>query len=104
MSKAITLTLPHELGRAEARRRIDKSFEDFARHLGGAAGPLNRTWDGDRLRFALEMLGQRISGVIDVEDTALKMEIVLPNVLALMAGKLRGRLQSEGRLLLEKKP
>ncbi|MDB5447215.1 MAG: hypothetical protein JWQ97_2532 [Phenylobacterium sp.] len=103
MSKAITLTLPHELGRAEARRRIDKGFGDFAQHMGGAAGVLSKTWTGDRLSFALSALGQQISGTIDVEDAAIRLEVLLPNLLAMIAGKVKGRLKAEGQLLLDKK-
>ena len=103
MSKAITLTLPHELGRAEARRRIDEGFAGFAQHMGGVAGALTKAWDGDRLSFALQALGQGISGTIDVEDRAIRLEVLMPNILALMANKLKGRLKSEGQLLLEKK-
>jgi len=103
MSKAITLTIPHELGRAEARRRIDQGFADFARHMGGVAGQLTKTWNGDRLSFALSALGQGISGTIDVEDAAIRLEVVLPNLLGMIAGKGTGRLQKEGQLLLEKK-
>jgi hypothetical protein len=103
MSKAITLTIPHELGRAEAHRRIDEGFASFAQHMGAAAGVLSKTWAGDRLSFALAALGQKISGTIDVEDQAIRLELLLPNLLAVMADKMKGRLQKEGQLLLEKK-
>ena len=43
------------------------------------------------------------SGTIQVAEHAVRLEILLPNLLALMAGKLKGRLQKEGQLLLEKK-
>lgn len=103
MSKAITLTIPHELGRAEARRRIDDGFASFAQHMGAAAGVMSKTWSGDRLSFALAALGQEISGTIDVEDQAIKLEVLLPNLLAMVADKVKGRLKKEGQLLLEKK-
>jgi hypothetical protein len=103
MSKAITLSIPHELGRAEARRRIDEGFANFARHMGGVAGEVQKAWAGDRLTFALKALGQEISGFIDVEDSAVKLEVLLPNLLAMIAGKVKGRLKTEGQLLLEKK-
>jgi len=103
MSKAVTVSIPHELGRAEARRRIDEGFANFARHMGGMAGDLHKTWTGDRLTFALKALGQEISGEIEVADAAVKLELLLPNVLAMLAGKLKGRLKQEGQLLLEKK-
>ena len=104
MSKAITLTIPHELGRAEAKRRIDEGFASFAQHMGAAAGVLSKDWTGDdRLTFALAALGQRISGSIEVEDAAVRLEVLLPNLLAIVADKVRGRLKKEGQLMLEKK-
>ncbi len=103
MSKAITLTIPHDLGRAEARRRIDEGLAHFSRRMGAAAGLLTRSWSGDRLSFAFEAIGQRISGFIDVEDAAIRLEVVLPSLLGLMANKVRSRLRREGQLLLDKK-
>lgn len=103
MSKAITITIPHELGRAEARRRIDEGFGRFASQMGGVAGALQKSWEGDRLSFSLQAMGQGISGVVEVAETAVRLEVLLPNLLAMIAGKLKGRLQKEGRLLLEKK-
>jgi hypothetical protein len=38
-----------------------------------------------------------------VADRVVTVEVLLPTLLAMMAGKLRGRLQQEGQLLLEKK-
>ena len=38
MSQPVTVTIPHQLGAAEARRRIDNGFADFARHMGNAPG------------------------------------------------------------------
>ena len=103
MNKAVTVTIPHELGRAEARRRIDEGFANFARHMGAAAGVLSKAWTGDRLAFALSALGQQISGTIEVEDRAVNLEVLLPGLLATLANKVKGRLRSEGQLLLEKK-
>jgi hypothetical protein len=103
MSKAITLTLPHELGRAEARRRIDEGFALFAQRMGAAAGMLTKSWSGDRLSFVFQALGQSVSGTIDVADTDIRLEVLLPNLLAMIADKVKGRLRKEGQLLLEKK-
>jgi putative polyhydroxyalkanoate system protein len=102
MSKPVTVTIPHELGRAEARRRIEAGFDDLSRHLGGMGG-VSKAWDGDRLNFAFAAMGQAISGTAEVADQAVRLEVLLPNLLAMMAGKLTGRLRKEGQLLLEKK-
>ncbi|RAK61103.1 polyhydroxyalkanoic acid system protein [Phenylobacterium hankyongense] len=103
MTRAITVTIPHQLGRAEARRRIDEGFGSFTQHMGGAAGMLSKTWEGDRLSFALNAMGQGISGYADVDDTTVKLDLLLPNLLGMIADKLKGRLKKEGQLLLEKK-
>lgn len=102
MSKAVTVTIPHELGREEARKRIEAGFGDLSRHLGDM-GSVTKAWDGDRLSFAFAAMGQAVSGSVDVADRAIRLEVLLPTLLAMMAGKLKGRLQSEGQLLLEKK-
>jgi len=103
MNKAITVAIPHQLGRAEARRRIDEGFGDFSRHLGGTAGALTKSWTGDRLNFSLQAMGQGISGFLDVAEDAVRVEVLLPGFLAMLAGKIRGTLQKEGQLLLTKK-
>lgn len=103
MSKAITVNIPHELGRAEARRRIDEGFGRLFQQMGGTAGALTKSWEGDKLNFSLEAMGQAISGVIEVAETTVRLEVLLPNFLAMIAGKLKGRLQKEGQILLEKK-
>jgi hypothetical protein len=103
MSKAITVNIPHELGRVEAKRRIEEGFGRFSSQMGGAAGALTKSWEGDRLSFSLNAMGQGISGVIEVAETVVRLEVLLPNLLAMVAGKLKGRLQKEGQVLLEKK-
>jgi len=103
MSKPISVTIPHQLGRAEARKRVDEGFGDLARHLGGAAGALDKRWEGDRLSFALTSFGQSISGYVLVEDAAVTVEVLLPGFLAMIAGKVQGTLRKEGQLLLTRK-
>jgi hypothetical protein len=81
---------------------VEAGLGDLSQHL-GSLGNVSRRWEGDRLSFAFSAMGQAISGGIDVEDRAVRLEILLPTLLAMMAGKLKGRLQQEGQLLLEKK-
>jgi putative polyhydroxyalkanoate system protein len=102
MSKPVTVTIAHDLGKAEARRRVESGFGDLSRHLGGL-GTVSQRWEGDRLSFAFQAMGQAISGGVEVEDRAVRLEVLLPGLLAMMASKIKGRLQQEGQLLLEKK-
>jgi putative polyhydroxyalkanoate system protein len=104
MSQPITVDIPHALGRAEARRRIDKGFGRLEAQLGaGAMARVERRWEGDRLSFSAQALGQMMTGRLDVEDQSVRIELDLPGFLAALAGRIKGRLQKEGQLLLEKK-
>ncbi len=71
--------------------------------LPGAIGSYSERWEGDRLVFGVVAMGQTLSGVIEVLDTVVTMEIVLPGVLGLLASSLKGRLQKAGTLLLTRK-
>lgn len=103
MAAPLVVTIPHQLGRAEARRRIENGFAKIVDSLPGGTGKCSQRWEGERLVFAVSALGQGVSGAIDVQETAVTMEIVLPGVLGLLAGGLKSRLQKTGQLLLTKK-
>ena len=104
MATPITVSIPHQLGRAEARRRIETGFTNLMRQLPSAGGTCSERWDGDRLTFSVAGLaGQTFSGVVDVLDAAVTIEIELPGLLGLIAGGIKGRLQKAGQLLLTRK-
>lgn len=98
---SLTVSIPHRLGRLEARRRIETGFANILRQVPGSARTCSERWDGDRLIFEVGAMGQIVSGVVDVLDDAVKMEIELPGMLGWIAGALKNRLQSAGQLLLK---
>ena len=103
MAAPITISIPHQLGRAEARRRIESGFAKIIHQFPGS-GDCNERWDGDRLTFGVAAMGQTVTGVVDVLDSAVTMQIDLPGVLGVIASGLKGRLQkAAGLLLLTKK-
>lgn len=99
----ITITIPHKLGAAEARQRIDEGFEKLQRQFGGNLAEVEKRWKGDRLSFRAKAVGQVVSGWLDVGESQVKMEVFLPGLLGMLAGKIRGGLEKQGQLLLEKK-
>jgi hypothetical protein len=104
MNKAIHIDIPHALGRAEARRRIDEGFGRLEQQLGtGVLASVQRRWEADRLVFRATALGQAMTGRLDVLDEAVRIELDLPPFLTAIAGRIKGRLQKETQLLLEKK-
>ena len=103
MTTPITISIPHQLGRAEARRRIETGFEKIIHLLPGSGGTCSERWDGDRLSFSVAALGQAVAGAVTVLDAAVTMEIELPGVLDMIASGLKDRLRKVGQLLLTKK-
>lgn len=102
MTRPVRIDIPHELGVAEAHRRIDQGFGRIESQFGGVA-QVTKSWDGDRMSFHGKVMGQTITGRLDVRETTVAMEIDLPTMLALIADKITGRVKKEGQLLLEKK-
>ncbi len=103
MATPLSINIPHQLGRAEARRRIETGFANLVRQLPGGGGNFVQRWDGDRLTFSVSGMGQTVSGTVEVLDAVVRMEIELPGVLGMLANGLKGRLQKAGQLLLTKK-
>jgi hypothetical protein len=102
VAKPVIVDIPHKLGRAEARRRIDEGFGQLTGHI-GAVGSVAKGWEGDRLSFSMTAVGQAISGLIDIGEEVVHLELVLPGLLGMIAGKIRGTIQKEGQVLLEDK-
>lgn len=99
MSKPVVVSIPHELGRAEARRRIDEGLGRLTAQI-GAVGEIKQAWEGDFLRFSLQAIGQTVTGTIDVQDREARLEVYLPGIFAMIANKVKGRLRDEGQVLL----
>lgn len=99
MTSPVTISLPHQLGRVEARRRIESGFASLVRQMPGT-GACSQRWDGDCLVFSVAVMGQEITGTVDVLDAEVLMKIVLPGVLGMIAGALKGKLQKQGQRLL----
>jgi hypothetical protein len=61
------------------------------------------SWIGERLIFRLRAFGVATSAIIEVFDDRLRIELILPWLLANVAGRLVPALRKEAMLLLEKK-
>jgi putative polyhydroxyalkanoate system protein len=103
MAETIKVDIPHKLGRAAARTRIDEGFGRLRQEMLGGMVKFEDTWDGDHLDFRARVMGQTVTGRLDVLDEAVHVEVDLPMMLAAIAEKLKGKLRKEGQILLEKK-
>ena len=103
MSQPVVVSVPHRLGREEAVRRLKSGFERAGSQFGGLLDISEQAWNGDRLTFRASALGQHASGLIDVLEDSIRVEVSLPWLLAKMAEKLIPAIRREGTLMLEKK-
>src|SRR3954453_17893987 len=108
--RPVSVTIPHKLGKPEARTRIEKGFgqmrQQIASGAGGVLGSMMKfeeRWEGDRLHFEGVGLGQKMTGRLAVREDAVYIQIDLPDILAAIADRISGRLRTEGQKLLEKK-
>ena len=103
MAKTINISIPHELGAAEARKRLETGLSQLGAQVPGGLSDLRQSWAGDTLTFSAAVMGQKIAGRLDVLPAAVNMALELPGLLGMMAGKIQGALKKEGQLLLTKR-
>ena len=103
MSQPLVVSIPHQLGRAEAARRL-KGGIDWAREKYGSIISIQQElWTDDDLAFRVGALGQSADGSVHVSDTDVTLSVRLPWLLARFAEKAQTLLQQKGHLMLEKK-
>jgi hypothetical protein len=101
MSQPIVVTLPHQLGKEEAVRRLRASFSN-AQSGGAGLFVFKNQWSGDHLDFRASMLGQNTTGTIDVAEDHVRLQVQLPWLLSLLANKAKALVEKQGKLMLEK--
>ena len=102
MSAPLVVSIPHRLGREEARRRLSTGLTRAA-----ASMPVlnvdEERWDGDRMIFRVRALGQAAAGHVDVAEDHVRVEVTLPWLLQRFAEAAQAAIQKRGNLLLTKR-
>ena len=99
-TQPVELDIPHKLGKAAARARVEAGFKQIADLVPGGRVTQHH-WEGDSLTFTIEAMGQRISSRLDVFEARVHATVDLPPFLALFAEPLRAKLAKEGTVMLE---
>ena|SRR5215831_8633474 len=102
MPKPLVMTISHQLGRAEAKRRLEKGIDQIQAQLVPFTTAVDHHWTDDRLSFHMIALGQRIAAHIDVLDDSVRVELQLPGVLGWIGERLGRRIAKQTVLMLEK--
>lgn len=99
MSAPVDVDIPHQLGRAEARRRVEAGFGRLGSWIPGGAVSENR-WEGDSLHFTVTAMGMAVAARLDVGDRAVHAHLELPAFLGSFATQIRDKLRQKGPELL----
>lgn len=106
MRKTIDVSIPHRLTRDEARTRLREGAARLQSQFAGSAQPVaqvHQDWQDYHNNFRFTALGQSITGRMDVEADCIRLSVDVPWMFAMLADTIRGRIEQEGRKLLEKK-
>ena len=102
MSQPLVISLPHDLGKDEAVRRLQSGLTRAA-----ASFPVlqvdEERWTGDTMNFRVRALGQAASGTLDVAQDHVRLTVYLPWLLEKFASLAQAAIARKGNLLLEKK-
>lgn len=103
MTKPLVVSIPHQLGKQEAKRRLQTGIEQLKAAYANKIAVLEDRWTDDRLDFRLSALSQTVTGILNVAEDQVTLALELPWVLAVLAEKAKGLIQKQGHLMLEKK-
>ena len=96
MGKPLTVTIPHSLGAAQAKRRIAEGVDSLRQQYASQVTRADIAWQGDRAELQVGALGQVITARIDVQEDHLNIEVDLPWLLQKLARPLEAFLTRTG--------
>jgi hypothetical protein len=100
MASPVAVDIPHKLGAAEARRRIERGIGRIGEMIPGGA-EAEHQWVGDRLNLKVSAMGQSVTAHIDVMEAIVRVELLLPAALSFFAKPVEAMLRKKGTELLE---
>ena len=96
----LTASIPHQLGRAEAKRRIQDHIGALRQEHGSTFTVLQETWKGDTMDFSATAMGQSISGYLTIDENVIHLNVALPWLLSMLAGTVKQKLEQQVTHLL----
>jgi Putative polyhydroxyalkanoic acid system protein (PHA_gran_rgn) len=103
MPETLTVLIPHQLGKEEALRRLKAGLDQVELQFRSLFVIQDQVWNENTLHFQMRALGQVVRGTIEVEERQVKLDVMLPWLVARLANSIQRVVQSQGSRLLEKK-
>jgi hypothetical protein len=104
MSKPIVVIINHQSTKVEVKGKLRNGMGQIRSQLAPFVSSIEERWKGDVLEFRMAAGGQAVTGSIDVDETHVRVEVILPGLLGVLGQIIASRIRQQGMLLLEKKP
>ncbi|MFC3439996.1 polyhydroxyalkanoic acid system family protein [Sphingobium rhizovicinum] len=96
------IEIPHDLGKAEARRRIEAGLPKLEQHIPGG-GTVQATWSTqDQLDMEISAMGQTIPVRLQVSDDQVRGTVAVPMLLRMMAGPIGEFVKASAQKMLSR--
>jgi len=95
---AMSLSVPHKLGKDEATVRMQKLMARLKEKYGDQYKELEETWSEDAVQFAFSSYGMKIKGDLLIGEEAVDLQGEIP----FAAMMFKGRIEKEVRETLER--
>src|SRR5690606_10207002 len=99
--KTLEIRIPHELGREEARRRVESAAARLKGEHAAKVASVEERWEGDHLLLKASAMGQSLSGDVQVNEKDVYIRVVLPWLLAKFAEKIKPMIEKQTRETLK---
>jgi uncharacterized protein YpmS len=103
MPQPLTVEVPHQFTKEEAKSRIQDGMSQVRAQLSAFVTSIEDRWTEDQMDFRLIAVGQTVTGRIEVFDNSVRIEVHLPWILSVLGERIRGRIRQQATLMLEKK-
>ena len=98
------VTLPHEIGREEVKRRLHDHAHEIADYFPGGMARVTTEWPQDHImNLTVSVVGQNVDGAIEAYDDHVVIELDIPRALSFLRGTIENSMKKEASRLLEKK-
>lgn len=88
--KPLEVRVPHGLKPDEVRRRLDDAVVRARTEYADTVGPIEAAWENDNLlRVQLAVMGMKFDGSVEILIEELLIQLELPGMAQLFAGKIR---------------
>jgi Putative polyhydroxyalkanoic acid system protein (PHA_gran_rgn) len=99
--RTLKISIPHQLGKEEAKRRIQGHFGHFRSQSASLMTQFDEHWSGDDMNFDATLLAAPITGHLRVEEELVDVEVDMPWFLAALSSAVRKVIEPNTRHLLE---